>query len=170
MRGFFFPRSNTAPPGVTAGKVEIDLKQLAERFALCAAGGEKGQARQSSQRRTVVLRPRPAHNIERAVRIETRFAEQFVAAHLAQLLSRAQELTKAGPRMLPRAAVEIGARQSCQRQTETDEVFEMRLPSSALAGRSGIAHEFGHGAHDNRRITDPVVKIVRLRLPVPDRN
>src|SRR6185437_4150393 len=115
------PRPHTAAAGVSNREIQIHAQKARERVRARRARREEAQARQRAQRGSVILRARPAKDVDRAIGIETRFAQEPVTADRAQLGGRTKELAAFAGRRLPALLrVEIGAR--AQRQTENDEI------------------------------------------------
>src|SRR5665213_1608122 len=82
VRAFFLPRANAALPRVTEREIKVDGQELVEGVAAPASGREKIQAGQRAQRRAVILRTRPAHDVDCPIRIEAWLAEELVACLL----------------------------------------------------------------------------------------
>ena len=69
------PGADAGMASVSNGEIEIALQKGQELRRGRAACGEKAQARQRPQRRTIILWPRPAKYIDGSIGIETRLAE-----------------------------------------------------------------------------------------------
>src|SRR3546814_20685133 len=74
-----FPGADAAPAGMAPREIQVESQQAVQRVARRTAGGQVVQAGQGAQRRAVVLRTRPASNVARAVRVDSRLAKQHAA-------------------------------------------------------------------------------------------
>src|SRR3546814_16493629 len=68
----FLPGADAAQTGVAQREVQVDVEQALQRLARDPAGGKVAQAGERAQSGPVVLRPRPALEVERAVRCGAR--------------------------------------------------------------------------------------------------
>src|SRR6185312_17306586 len=114
-----------------------------------ATRGKKAPARQRPQCRTVILRPRPAQDVDRAVGVETRLAEQRIAGQRADIPIAPQEFAECG--ITPSGMrVEVPQIEPREAQAERDEILEMPRPTTALGVVTRMRCQFRDRTHDDR--------------------
>src|SRR5215471_3531164 len=164
------PRSDARPPSMAECEAQVLPQQKRDFLILWTAGAQVAQAGQRAERGAIILRTRPAQNVDGPIRVETRLAKNLVSDERADLGVLPQEpACGVGGRVtISGLTMELCTIEPAERQAEAYEIVEVSTPVLPLELAARVFHQLGSRSHDDRAVADPVKEVVGLRIPVGD--